>query len=124
MKLSDFDFNLPKNLIAQKPASPRDVCRLMVLNREKQLVSHERFYNLGKYLRRGDVLVFVEVKTRGGTGYGYPEEAITETKRQRMERVAELYCLASRFSGMRRLDTIAVILRGAAESDIKHFENV
>jgi len=57
MKLSEFDFNLPKNLIAQKPASPRDVCRLMVLNREKQLVSHERFYNLGKYLRRGDVLV-------------------------------------------------------------------
>jgi S-adenosylmethionine:tRNA ribosyltransferase-isomerase len=57
MKLSEFDFNLPKNLIAQKPASPRDACRLMVLNREKQLVSHERFYNLGKYLRPGDVLV-------------------------------------------------------------------
>ncbi len=57
MKLSEFDFNLPKNLIAQKPASPRDASRLMVLNREKQLIFHDRFYNLEKYLRRGDVLV-------------------------------------------------------------------
>lgn len=74
--------------------------------------------------KRGGVFVFVEVKTRGGTGYGYPEEAITAEKRQRMERVAELYCLATHTTGMRRLDTIAVILRDAGEPDIKHFENV
>jgi S-adenosylmethionine:tRNA ribosyltransferase-isomerase len=57
MKLSEFNFNLPKNLIAQKPASPRDACRLMVLDREKETVRHDRFYNLGKYLKAGDVLV-------------------------------------------------------------------
>jgi S-adenosylmethionine:tRNA ribosyltransferase-isomerase len=57
MKLSEFDFNLPKNLIAQKPASPRDACRLMVLDRGTKTVQHDRFYNLEKYLRRGDVLV-------------------------------------------------------------------
>lgn len=57
MRLSEFDFNLPKNLIAQKPASPRDTCRLMVLNREKQSIRHDWFYNLGKYLKSGDVLV-------------------------------------------------------------------
>lgn len=57
MKLSEFDFNLPKNLIAQKPASPRDACRLMVLNRSRRSIRHDRFYNLGKYLRQGDVLV-------------------------------------------------------------------
>jgi S-adenosylmethionine:tRNA ribosyltransferase-isomerase len=57
MKLSEFDFNLPKNLIAQKPASPRDACRLMVLKREEESISHDKFYNLGKYLRPGDVLV-------------------------------------------------------------------
>lgn len=57
MKLSEFDFNLPKNLIAQKQASPRDACRLMVLDRSKGLVVHDRFYNLGKYLQQGDVLV-------------------------------------------------------------------
>ncbi len=57
MKLSEFDFNLPKNLIAQKPASPRDACRLMVLDRERETIRHDRFYNLGKYLQQGDVLV-------------------------------------------------------------------
>jgi len=57
MKLSEFDFNLPKNLIAQKPASPRDACRLMILNCEKKIIRHDRFYNLEKYLRPGDVLV-------------------------------------------------------------------
>ena len=44
--------------------------------------------------KRGDVLVFVEVKTRGGTGHGYPEEAITETNRQRMDRITDTYCVA------------------------------
>ncbi|MFA5413362.1 MAG: tRNA preQ1(34) S-adenosylmethionine ribosyltransferase-isomerase QueA [Patescibacteria group bacterium] len=57
MKLSEFDFNLPKNLIAQKPANPRDACRLMVLNCGEQSMAHDSFYNLGKYLRPGDVLV-------------------------------------------------------------------
>ncbi len=57
MKLSDFDFNLPKNLIAQKPNSPRDACRLLVLDREKKSIKHDRFYNLDKYLKYGDVLV-------------------------------------------------------------------
>ncbi len=62
MKLSEFDFNLPKNLIAQKPASPRDACRLMVLNREKKTIKHDWFYNLGKYLKAGDVLVLNDSK--------------------------------------------------------------
>ncbi|MFZ5364042.1 MAG: tRNA preQ1(34) S-adenosylmethionine ribosyltransferase-isomerase QueA [Patescibacteria group bacterium] len=57
MKLSEFDFNLPKNLIAQKPASPRDACRLMVLDRGAETMRHDRFYNIEKYLRSGDVLV-------------------------------------------------------------------
>jgi len=57
MKLSEFDFNLPKNLIAQESVSPRDACRLMVLNRDFQTIWHDHFYNLGEYLRLGDVLV-------------------------------------------------------------------
>lgn len=57
MKLSDFDFFLPKSLIAQRPASPRDACRLMVLDREERTIKHDHFYNLGKYLKSDDVLV-------------------------------------------------------------------
>jgi len=57
MKLSDFDYNLPKNLIAQKPASPRDHSRLLVFNRETKKVEHKHFYDIINYLRPGDVLV-------------------------------------------------------------------
>lgn len=57
LKLQDFDFDLPKNLIAQKPSSPRDACRLMVLRRDKKTIKHDRFFNIYKYLEPGDILV-------------------------------------------------------------------
>ena len=43
MKLSDFKYNLPKNLIAKYPASPRDKAKLMVVNRETQEIETKRF---------------------------------------------------------------------------------
>lgn len=58
MKTSIFDFHLPVDRIAQRPLSPRDHSRLMILKRGKQTIEHDRFYNLDKYLKRGDVLVF------------------------------------------------------------------
>lgn len=57
MKVSDFDFFLPEKLIAQDPASPRDYCRLMVLNTKTQEIEHQRFFDLEKILQPGDVLV-------------------------------------------------------------------
>src|SRR3989338_8464430 len=57
MRLKDFDYNLPKNLIAQKPKSPRDHSRLLVFNRETKKIVHRRFYDIGNYLRPGDILV-------------------------------------------------------------------
>ena len=57
MLLKDFDYSLPKELIAQKPIQPRDHSRLMVLNRQEQTITHDYFYNLDKYLRSGDMLV-------------------------------------------------------------------
>jgi S-adenosylmethionine:tRNA ribosyltransferase-isomerase len=62
LKLSQFDFDLPKNLIAQKPASPRDACRLMILDRKNKTIQHDQFYNLDQYLKRGDVLVLNDSK--------------------------------------------------------------
>ncbi|MFH1366858.1 MAG: tRNA preQ1(34) S-adenosylmethionine ribosyltransferase-isomerase QueA [Patescibacteria group bacterium] len=62
MKLSQFNYNLPKNLIAQKPAKPRESSRLMVLDRKKKTIRHDHFYNLPKYLNKGDVLVFNDSK--------------------------------------------------------------
>ena len=57
MKLSDFDFDLPDNLIAQNAVEPRDHSKLMVLRKDKQAVEHKKFYDISDYLKKGDVLV-------------------------------------------------------------------
>lgn len=56
--LSDYDFILPEKLIAQKPAVPRDHCRLLCYNRATDQVQHDYFYHLKKYLPSGSLLVF------------------------------------------------------------------
>ena len=58
MKINDFDFQLPEELIAQKPAHPRDTCRLMVLNPKKKKIGHYKFTDLTCFLKKSDVLVF------------------------------------------------------------------
>ena len=58
MKTSDFDYQLPSELIAQTPIEPRDRSRLMVLSRSHSSVEHRRFFEIVDYLRAGDVLVF------------------------------------------------------------------
>lgn len=57
MKVADFDFTLPEELIAQTPAEPRDNSRLMVLDRELGKIMHKRFYECVEYFEPGDVLV-------------------------------------------------------------------
>ena len=44
MNINDFDYDLPKELIAQKPAEKRDECRLMVLDRKKKTIEQRLFY--------------------------------------------------------------------------------
>ncbi|MTI96740.1 MAG: tRNA preQ1(34) S-adenosylmethionine ribosyltransferase-isomerase QueA [Firmicutes bacterium] len=56
MKTSDFDYYLPKNLIAQQPLKSRDRSRLLVLERAGG-VEHSTFSRIGRYLRAGDLLV-------------------------------------------------------------------
>ena len=58
MKLSLFDYNLPKSRIAQTPASPRDSSRLLIYDRKTKKTVHDKFLNLPNYLEQGDVLVF------------------------------------------------------------------
>lgn len=57
MQLADFDFDLPESFIAQNPASPRDSAKLMVLDRDKQTITHRHFYDLPAYLSENDVMV-------------------------------------------------------------------
>jgi S-adenosylmethionine:tRNA ribosyltransferase-isomerase len=58
MKTSDFDYVLPPELIAQSPIEPRDHSRLMVLDRATGALEHRKFFEIGNYLRPGDVMVF------------------------------------------------------------------
>ena len=57
MKIDEFDYELPKELIAQKPSERRDVCRMMVLDRQDGTIEHKHFYDVIDYLNPGDCLV-------------------------------------------------------------------
>lgn len=62
LKLSDFDFDLPKGLIAQVPAERRGMSRLIVLNCCDKTVKHHQFSDLPQFLRKGDVVVLNDTK--------------------------------------------------------------
>lgn len=74
MKLSEFDFKLPEELIAQTPLDKRDTSRLMVLDRKKQSIEHKHFYNLIDYLKPGDILVRNNTKVIPARLFGVKEE--------------------------------------------------
>jgi len=57
MKVSDYYYHLPKNLIAQKPLKERDKSKLLILNRNKGFIEEDVFYNLSNYLGENDCLV-------------------------------------------------------------------
>lgn len=74
MKLSEFDFELPEELIAQTPLDKRDTSKLMVLNREKQTIEHKHFYDILDYLNPGDILVRNNTKVIPARLFGIKEE--------------------------------------------------
>ena len=62
MKLSQFKFNLPEELIAQYPSEERDTCRMMVVHRKTGEIEHRIFKELINYFDDGDVMVFNDTK--------------------------------------------------------------
>ena len=62
LSLSDFDYVLPSELIAQEPAKPRDAARLLVLDKYSGQIEHRHFFDLPEILQSGDVLVFNDSK--------------------------------------------------------------
>ena len=73
MKLSDFDYELPKELIAQTPIEKRDEARLMVLHRSDKSVEHKIFKDILDYLKPGDCLVRNNTKVIPARLYGVKE---------------------------------------------------
>ena len=61
-KLSQFNFELPEELLAERPANNRDESRLMVVNRKTGEIEHEQFKDLVDYFDEGDVMIFNDTK--------------------------------------------------------------
>ncbi len=74
MDIELFDYDLPKELIAQTPLEKRDTSRLMVLNKNTGEVTHKHFYDIIDYLKPGDVLVRNNTKVIPARLFGTKEE--------------------------------------------------
>lgn len=73
MKLTDFDYDLPEELIAQIPVEPRNASRLMVLDPVTESIEHRHFYDLKEYLEPGDTLIFNDTRVMPARLLGWRE---------------------------------------------------
>ena len=73
MRLEEFDYNLPEELIAQTPLEKRDDCRLMVLDRNDKTVEHRHFYDILDYVNSGDCLILNDSRVIPARMYGLKE---------------------------------------------------
>lgn len=73
MHINDFDYELPEELIAQKPQKDRDKCRLMVLRRKDNSIEHRHFFDILEYLKEGDCLLLNDSKVIPARLYGIKE---------------------------------------------------
>ena len=73
MKVSDFNYELPEELIAQTPIEKRDESRLMILNKKAETIEHKTFKEIINYLNPGDVLVRNNTKVLPARLYGKKE---------------------------------------------------
>ena len=74
MKLSNFNFELPKELLAEYPSENRDEARLMVLNRKEQTIEHKKFKDIIDYFEPEDVMVLNNTKVFPARLYGNKEK--------------------------------------------------
>ncbi|MDD4320237.1 MAG: tRNA preQ1(34) S-adenosylmethionine ribosyltransferase-isomerase QueA [Acidaminococcaceae bacterium] len=73
MQVKDFDYELPKELIAQHPLEPRDHSRLLVVDKGNGKMEHRHFYDLVEYLKQGDLLVFNDTRVIPARLHGYKD---------------------------------------------------
>lgn len=74
MKVSDFDFYLPEELIAQHPLEKRDSSRLMILDKKTGVIKHKYFHDVIEYLNEGDTLVLNNTRVMPARLIGEKEE--------------------------------------------------
>ncbi len=70
MSTSDFNYDLPEELIAQTPVEPRNHSRMMVLSKDNDSIEHKHFYDLCSYLKKGDLLILNDSRVLPARLYG------------------------------------------------------
>jgi len=83
MLTSDFDYNLPSELIAQTPAEPRDSSKLMVVDKQAHEIKHKHFFDIVHFLQEGDLLVWnnskvFKARLRGTVLLDDPSDGVDE----------------------------------------------
>ena len=76
MRISDFSFDLPENLIAQHPAKQRSGSRLLCLNSSSGEIQHSKFSKILDYLNSGDLLIFNDTKVIPARFFGEKETGV------------------------------------------------
>lgn len=74
----DFYYDLPEELIAQTPVEPRDASRLLVYDRNAKSIQHKHFYDIGDYLKAGDLLVVNNTRVIPARLYGQRQNSTFE----------------------------------------------
>ena len=103
MKLQDFNYDLPEHLIAQHPLHRRDQARLMVVDRKKKRIVHDRFANVRKYLPERSCMVLNDSKVVPARLLGKRERSGGKVEVFLLKRLSDGYSYQTLLCPLRRL---------------------
>ena len=108
MKVRDFHYCLPEELIAQKPLDQRDMSRLMILDKKTGEIIHAAFRDVTAYLRAGDCLVLNDTRVMPARLFGYKQNTGGRMEFLLLKRIDRdrWRCWKTRGAGQARLKTI------------------
>jgi len=125
MKLKDFEYQLPDNLIAQNPLHRRDSARLMIVDREKKKISHDIFSNIDHYLPKKSCLVLNDSKVIPARLLGRRSNGGGEVEIFLLKRLADGYLYETLLRPLKRLKNNEKIVFNNSDliAEIKDKEN-
>ena len=125
MNLEDFNYNLPRNLIAQHPLHRRDQARLMVIDRNRKRIIHDSFSNIRKYLPKNSCIVLNDSRVVPARLLGKRERSGGKVEVFLLKRLSDGYSYKTLLRPLRRLrnEDRIVFNGGDLVAKIKDWEN-